>query len=351
MHRYFDPLPSPDEVKKKVPLPERCEEFVFSARKQARKMLFGDPRLVFIVGPCSIHDPLSAIEYARCFKELSEKVEKTCFLVMRFYPEKSRTTIGWKGLLYDPYLDGSHDIETGLLWTRELLVHLAALQIPVATEFVDPMTAPYFDDLITWGFIGARTSSSQPHRQLASSLSFPIGFKNATDGNLEVAIQGILSARTRHAFLGLDSHGKVAKIQSEGNPLTHLVLRGGLDGPNYDASSVDKALQQLEEYQVSSRILIDCAHDNCQKQYEKQKDVFTAVLEQILDGNESIFGMMLESHLESGQQLFQSNGSPTHSSVSITDPCIGWSLTEELLLSADSMLSSSSSTIISFTHN
>ncbi len=337
------PLPSPHELKTRLPLLSQTAAFIDEARKSAKQIIRGgDLRKALIIGPCSIHDSRSAIEYAKCFKELSESVSPTCFMVMRVYVEKPRTSTGWKGLVYDPHLDGSDDINTGLLWTRELLLTLAEMQIPIATEFVDPLAALYFEDLVTWGFIGARTSASQPHRQFASAQAMPIGFKNSTDGNLENAVHGALSATVPHALIHADLHGKLCAVQSEGNPFSHIVLRGACSFTNYDPASVLLALEMLKKSRLPQRLMIDCAHGNCQKRFEKQEGVFLSILEQIEKGNDNIFGLMLESHLESGSQLLTEDRSLLKYAVSITDPCLDWKTTEELVHSAALTFSSTS---------
>lgn len=335
------PLPSPCEIKKLLPVPDRTAMFIENARKAASGIVIGkDPRKALIIGPCSIHERTSAFEYAKRLRELSQKVEHTCFLVMRVYVEKPRTSKGWKGLLYDPHLNGSHDIQTGLLWTRELLLSLSEMQIPCATEFVDPLAGLYFDDLVSWGFIGARTSASQPHRQFASSLNMPIGFKNSTDGSLESAIHGVQSAREPHACIHIDPHGKLCAIHTKGNPYSHIVLRGANEFTNYDPTSVQEALEKLNKAGLPERLLIDCSHGNCQKKWDKQQDAFLAVLEQIERGNDKILGLMLESHIESGSQRLE-DPSLLKYAVSITDPCLDWKATEDLVYSANSALSSS----------
>ena len=331
-------LPSPHEIKSFFPLRPKASSFIEQARKTAKRIIQGESsRKALIIGPCSIHDRKSAIEYAKRFRELSQAVKRTCFLVMRVYVEKPRTSTGWKGLLYDPHLDGSYDIRTGLLWTRELLLTLAEMQIPAATEFVDPLASLYFEDLITWGFIGARTSSSQPHRQFASSRTMPIGFKNSTDGNLENPIHGVLSAMSAHTSMHIDDHGKLCAIQGKGNPFSHIVLRGAYKFTNYDPASIQQAGCLLEQAGLPARLMIDCSHGNCQKNHEKQHDVFISILKQIQEGNDKIFGLMLESHLEGGSQTMSDE---LQYAVSITDPCLDWKATEELVYSADAALSS-----------
>ncbi|MES2121370.1 MAG: 3-deoxy-7-phosphoheptulonate synthase [Chlamydiota bacterium] len=331
------PLPSPEEIRNLYPLSYEAQRFIRDAQSQAKQILLGmDPRRVMIVGPCSIHDKASAVEYAKRFKELAERVKQTCFLIMRVYVEKPRTTFGWKGMLYDPHLDGTDDIKTGLMWTRQLLHTLTEMHVPCATEFVDPLAALYFEDLITWGFIGARTCASQPHRQFASQLKIPVGFKNSTDGNLLNAVQGVLSAGASHTSLHINMHGKVCAARSSGNPFAHIVLRGACDFTNYDANSVDDALEKLKRAHLPQRMLIDCSHGNSQKQFEQQPAVFMSILEQMERGNQHIFGMMLESHLESGSQPISDD---LQYAVSITDPCIDWKTTEDLIYSANSTFS------------
>ncbi|MBY0530006.1 MAG: 3-deoxy-7-phosphoheptulonate synthase [Rhabdochlamydiaceae bacterium] len=330
------PIISPDSLKMLFPVSSAKAQFIAECRHTVKRIITGkDPRKAIVVGPCSIHDKASALEYAARFKMLAESVKKTCFLVMRVYLEKPRTTTGWKGMIYDPHLDGSHDIQTGLLWAREILDLLSAMGVPAATEFVDPLIAPYVEDLITWGFIGARTSASQPHRQFASLLTMPIGFKNGTDGNIDDAVRGVISARTPHAFMKINGQGSLCAVQSEGNPFTHVVLRGSEQMPNYDKEAICEALKQLERAHLQPRLMIDCAHGNSQKRWENQRGVFESVLEQMKSGNHQIFGWMLESHLENGNQVLREDPSLLQYAVSITDPCIDWSLTEELVYSAD----------------
>ncbi len=330
-------LPSPQELKIRLPMTPHTAAFIAQSRETAKRIVQGkDPRKALIVGPCSIHDCKSAMEYAGRFKELADVVGRNCFMVMRVYVEKPRTSTGWKGLLYDPHLDGSHDIETGLLWTRELLLALAEKEVPAATEFVDPLASLYFEDLVAWGFIGARTSASQPHRQFASGCAMPIGFKNSTDGNLDNAVHGVLSATAPHASMGVDEEGRLCAVQSRGNNFSHIVLRGAHDFTNYDPESVRSALEALKKYQLLPRLMIDCSHGNCQKSFEKQQSVFISVLEQ---NNDSIFGLMLESHLASGSQPLTEDLSRLKYAVSITDPCLDWQRTEALIYSAASVLS------------
>jgi 3-deoxy-7-phosphoheptulonate synthase len=324
-------LPSPAQIKREFPLKD--SGFIGASRAQAEQILRRtDQRLVVIVGPCSIHDPESAIEYARRLKKLKPEIDKTFFPIMRLFIEKPRTRLGWKGLLYDPHLDGSNDIAAGLRKSRELFLKIADLGVPCATELLEPIVAPYFDDLIVWGLIGARTSASQPHRQIASGLTFPIGFKNDFRGELDVAISGILTSRIPHSHIGINSMGHIASVQTPGNPLSHLVLRGSESHPNYDAASVAKALHTLREHRLEPRLLIDCSHGNCGKDHRRQRVVFESVMEQAAE-NKAIAGLMLESHLFAGKQPLGDDRSLLNYGVSITDPCLDWEETESLLRS------------------
>jgi 3-deoxy-7-phosphoheptulonate synthase len=334
-------LPSPKELKAKLPLSQETSYFISQSRNTIRNILSGkDSRLAIIAGPCSIHDKTSALEYADLFKKLAEKVKNSCYLVMRAYVEKPRTTTGWKGYLYDPYLDGSHDFNEGLFLARELLLELAELKIPAATEFVDTLATPFIEDLISWGFVGARTSASQPHRHIASYLSLPMGFKNGTDGNIDNAINGVITAKEPHAFLHISEEGSLAAVQTRGNPDAHIVLRGSSENSNYDPLSLQRVKEKLMKARLEQKMLIDCAHGNCQKQYELQKKAFYSIMQQVVKEESGIFGLMLESHLESGNQALSHPGSLRYG-VSITDPCLDWSTTEELVLFADSLLTSS----------
>lgn len=325
------------ELKKALPCTSAHESNLQTFRQTVKDLILGKERkIAIIVGPCSIHDFDSAIEYAHKIKKLSAIVQDTCFLVMRVYVEKSRTTTGWKGFLYDPDLDGTNNISKGIYLSRKLFLELTQLGIPIATEFVDPFTSHYFEDLITWGFIGARSSTSQPHRQLASSFDFPIGCKNDLSGDIHSAIETVASSRSPHVFLQLSETGQLKPRVSQGNPWAHVVLRGGRNGPNYHSEFLNYTHQILQEMQVESKILIDCAHGNSQKQAKKQRQVALFILQRILEGDQQILGIMLESHLKFGNQKFSS--SPEYG-VSITDPCIDWSVTEELLLSIHSVLS------------
>ncbi|MCB1084532.1 MAG: 3-deoxy-7-phosphoheptulonate synthase [Chlamydiia bacterium] len=318
---YLSPLPSPQQLRAAFPLSPEKKKEVSTFRMEAEHLLRGEEdRLVVITGPCSLHDPESALEYGERLAALSKKVEERIFLIMRAFLEKPRTQFGWKGFLYDPYLDGSYDIEKGLYASRELLLQLIDLGIPLATEFLDPLLTPYTRDLITWGIIGARTSSSQIHRQMVSELPMPIGFKNETDGNIDQAICGALAARHPQALIKIDDQGKICSTKTSGNPSTHLVLRGATHSSNYDPLSISEAIQKQRLYGLNSPLLIDCGHGNSQKDSKKQPLVFRSVIEQIIEGNHSVAGLMVESHLQGGNAL------------SITDPCLDWKSTEELIL-------------------
>lgn len=328
MTSAFFPLASPLDLQKQFPLLPHLKRFVLDSRKAAENIMRGeDERLVVLTGPCSIHDRDIAIEYAKRLKDLQRRVEDEIFLIMRVFIEKPRTQFGWKGFVYDPSLDGSYEIEKGLSATRELLLDITKLEVPIATEFLDPLLPSYHGDLVTWGIIGARTAASQIHRQMASHLDMPIGFKNETDGTVDNAICGALAARHPQASIGIDEQGKICSLRSQGNPHTHLILRGANDGPNYDHISISETIQRQRLSGLNSRLLIDCSHGNSQKDIQKQKGVFLSVLDQIHDGNHLIMGMMLESHLQGGNAL------------SLTDPCLDWKSTEDLLLWAHASLS------------
>lgn len=324
-------LPSPAQLKSEYPL--KSPAFILEARKSAAAILKRtDPRLAAIIGPCSIHDSVSALEYAGKLKTLSSEIDHRFFPIMRVFVEKPRTKIGWKGLLYDPSLDGSHDIVLGLRKSREIMLKIIELGLPIAAELLDPMAVPYFDDLIVWGLIGARTSSSQPHRQMASALSFPVGFKNDCQGRLDEAIAAIHSSRIAHSHIGINADGKVIAVNSTGNPLSHLVLRGSDNHPNYDPASIGQATKLLRNHHLETSLLIDCSHGNCGKDHRRQAAVFESVVEQAMN-NRSIAGFMLESHLFEGKQPLGEDPALLNYGVSITDACIGWEETESLLRS------------------
>lgn len=333
----FEPLPSPEQISSRWPLNERAKETVVIGRDEIRHALRGEnKRPIIIVGPCSIHDPKAALAYAKKLAALRTKLSDRMILVMRVYFEKPRTTVGWKGLINDPYLDNSYNISEGLSQARELLLNINALGLPCATEFLDPIVPQYTSDLVSWAAIGARTTESQTHRQMASGLSMPVGFKNATDGSLDVAINAMISAQHQHAFVGLDMQGKAALVRTTGNQDLHLVLRGGGGRTNYSRADVmftkvrmEETFPSLEKHRM---IMIDCSHGNSLKDYRRQPEVFQAVLAQILKGEKTILGMMLESNLIAGNQKLKAG--ELNYGQSITDSCIDWGTTESLLQEA-----------------
>lgn len=327
-----DLIPTPEEVRERFALHASEKQFLLDSRESIRRIMQGeDSRLLMIVGPCSLHEEESAYEYAKRFLKLSFEVKEKFFLVMRAYVEKPRTKTGWKGLLYDPDLDGSYNVKKGVLLTRKILHTLTTMQVPLACELLEITTSHYFSDLLTWGCIGARTCTSQPHRQLASTLPFTVGFKNSTDGNVENAINGIVSAAHPHVFLNPNREGRLVRTAGSGNSQCHLVLRGGEKGPNYDLASIAHAMQRCQRAGVTEKMLIDCSHDNSQKKEELQVKAFNSVFATIMSGHRHIMGMMLESHLEGGAQSLQA---PLRPGVSVTDPCLNWEQTEALLLEA-----------------
>ena len=326
------PLISPQSLKKAAPLTERASETVAGARDRIKAIIEGsDKRLLVIAGPCSIHDPEAALDYARRLAILQDALGDQLFIAMRVYFEKPRTTIGWKGLINDPGLDGSYDIETGLRTARNLLLQIAELGIPTASEVLDPIIPQYIAELMSWVSIGARTSESQTHREMASGLSMPVGFKNNTDGHLQSAIDALVAARGAHHFLGIDGDGRCCVVRTRGNRHGHIILRGGRSGPNYDPVNVIAAEEQMRNAGLEPAIVIDCSHANCGKRERLQAHVLRDVVQQRIEGNTSIIGVMLESFLEEGNQKIGSNRTALVYGKSVTDPCIGWEMTEALL--------------------
>ena len=335
----IQPLVTPAELKTELPLTENAYQTVLRGRETIRNILDGkDKRLFVVIGPCSIHDPKAAHEYADRLKELSEKVKDTLYLVMRVYFEKPRTTVGWKGLINDPDMNDSFNIEKGLHIGRQLLLDINEKGLPCATEALDPNSPQYYQDLISWSAIGARTTESQTHREMSSGLSSPVGFKNGTDGGLTVATNAMQSVKHGHSFLGLNENGQVAIINTKGNPYAHVVLRGGNGKPNYDASSVAEAEAALAKAKVSNKIMIDTSHANSNKDPYLQPLVLKNITEQILDGNKSIVGIMVESHLKGGRQDIPENLCDLVYGQSVTDGCIDWDTTEKALLEMDAAL-------------
>lgn len=323
-------LPTPDEISQQFPAID-----ISLFRDTCANIITGkDPRVAVLLGPCSIHDCEEALEYGKKIATLQKLVAPHIFLIMRVFFEKPRTRLGWKGLLYDPFLDGSNDLEEGIKKSRKLLVDLAKMGVPCATEFLDPLVATYLSDLICWGLIGARTSASQPHRQLASGLSFPIGFKNGIFGELEPALSGISSSRMPHTHFSINGAGHIAALQTTGNRLGHLVLRGSEKKANCDSESIQMALQQLKAHHLEERLVVDCAHGNSGKDLKQQSLAFKSCFAQIQQGCTAIRGLMLESQLQTGKQPFPDETDQLLYGVSITDPCLGWKETEQLILSA-----------------
>lgn len=333
----FSPLVTPAQIRQELPLTNSCLETVVFSRQVVANILGGrDARKILIMGPCSIHDTKAALEYAAKLKELSKEVQSSLFIVMRTYFEKPRTTVGWKGLINDPYLDNSFKMNEGLHIARKLLLEITGMGVPVAIESLDPITPQYLAELISWTAIGARTTESQTHRELSSGLSSPVGFKNNTDGNIEVAINAMKSAARPHHFLGIDQEGRTSIVATKGNPYAHLILRGGKERPNYDSVSVKLAQKALVEAGLSPKLIVDCSHDNSLKDYKNQPQVFEDCVQQIVRGNRDLVGMMLESHLHAGQQKLSDN---LQYGVSITDGCIGFDESAELCRQAHKTLS------------
>ena len=332
-------LPAPDELIQRLPRSEQNADFLVRSRGEIRDIIFGnDPRLLVITGPCSIHDVVAGREYAERFAELAEKVKDTMLLVMRVYFEKPRTTVGWKGLIMDPHLDGTNQIEEGLHLARRFLLEMINLGIPTATELLDPITPQYIADLICWSAIGARTTESQTHRQMASGLSMPIGFKNGTLGNLEPAINAIKAATQPQTFLGVALDGRASAVTTTGNPDCHIILRGGDGGPNYDAQSVATTRELLTKHGLKPAIMIDASHGNCKKDHNLMPEVFEEIVRQRAGGDTSIIGAMLESNLVGGSQKFPQPLDQLVHGQSITDACIDWETTEKLILQASKRL-------------
>ena len=327
------PLPAPALMLHEIPRTETQEEFVAEARQQIREILLhNDPRLLVIVGPCSIHDTRAGLEYATRLRGLIDRVHEKVLVVMRCYFEKPRTTLGWKGLIMDPHLDGSDDIPNGLRIARRFLGDVVEMGVPTATELLDPITPQYIADLICWSAIGARTTESQTHRQMASGLSMPLGFKNGTPGTIGPAINAIKAARHAQTFFGISGDGVASAVSTTGNPNCHLVLRGGDRGPNYSAEHVAEAERRLQEAGLEKVIVIDCSHGNSGKDPDRQPDVLRDVVAQRVSGSRSIIGVMLESNLLSGSQPFPRPPDALVYGQSITDACIGWETTEQLVL-------------------
>ncbi|NLV40323.1 MAG: 3-deoxy-7-phosphoheptulonate synthase [Candidatus Hydrogenedentes bacterium] len=335
----FVPLIAPSSLKAEIPAGEAVRDSVAEARQEIMDILDGrDRRLLVIVGPCSVHHRDAALDYAARLARLRAELGDRLLLVMRVYFEKPRTTVGWKGLINDPDLDGSYNVVKGLRKAREILLRINEMGVPAASELLDPIIPQYIADLLAWVSIGARTSESQTHRELASGLSMPVGFKNGTSGNLQVAIDGVLSASCAHHFLGVDEHGGTCVVATRGNPCCHIILRGGRSGPNYDPVSVITAEEQMKTAGLPPRILVDCSHANCGKRPHLQAHVLRDVVQQRLEGGTSLMGVMLESNLGGGSQKLAGDASQLAYGVSITDPCLDWDATEGILREAHAKL-------------
>ncbi len=327
-----DSMASPNEIKARVPLSEAAKKTVLAGRAALQNVLDRkDPRLMVVIGPCSIHDPVAGLDYARRLKALADELSDTLLIVMRVYFEKPRTSTGWKGYINDPDMNDSFNINEGMEKARRFLLQVNELGLPAATEALDPIAPQYYGDLISWTAIGARTSESQTHREMASGLSTPVGFKNATDGSLDAAINGILSAAAPHSFLGLNSQGQSAIIRTRGNAYAHTVLRGGGGRPNYDTVSVALAEKALNKAKLPANIMVDCSHANSWKNHDYQPLVMKDVMHQICEGNQSIIGVMIESFIEPGNQPIPNDLAALRYGCSVTDACIGWEVTEKVL--------------------
>ncbi len=323
---------TPSELKKELPLPESVRELVTNSRQTVKDILDGkDDRLFAVVGPCSIHDTELALEYGKRLKALADEVSEQIFIIMRVYFEKPRTTVGWKGLINDPHLNGSFEIEDGLRKARKLLINLSEIGLPLATEALDPISPQYLQDTITWTAIGARTTESQTHREMSSGLSSPVGFKNGTDGSLDVAVNAMKSVVSGHAFLGINPQGQVAITKTKGNQYGHVVLRGGGGKPNYDSVSIALCEQALEKAKLPTNIVVDCSHANSNKDHNVQPLVLDDIAHQIKDGNRSICGVMIESNINEGNQSIPDDLSQLKYGVSVTDACISWESTVKSL--------------------
>jgi len=331
----FDAMPTPEEIHARLPLSEKAAQTVVDGRRTLERILDRkDPRLFVVVGPCSIHDPVAGLDYARRLKKLADEVADTIVVVMRVYFEKPRTSTGWKGYINDPRMDDSFHIEEGLQKARDFLLKVNELGLPAATEALDPIAPQYLGDLIAWTAIGARTSESQTHREMSSGLSTPVGFKNGTDGSVDAAINAIISAASPHSFLGLNNQGRSSVVRTRGNRYGHLVLRGGGDRPNYDTVSVSIAEQALAKAKLAQNVVVDCSHANSYKKPELQPLVMQDVVNQIRLGNRSIVGLMIESFIEAGNQPIPTDLSKLKYGCSVTDACVDWPTTEKMILDA-----------------
>jgi len=336
----LDHMPSPEEIKARVPLTEKAAETVLAGRRALNNILDRkDNRIFVVVGPCSIHDPVAGVDYARRLKALADEVSDTMLLVMRVYFEKPRTSTGWKGYINDPYMDDSFRIDEGMEKARRFLMDVNEIGLPAGTEALDPIAPQYYGDLISWTAIGARTSESQTHREMSSGLSTPVGFKNATDGDLDVAINAIVSASHPHSFLGINGQGQSAILRTRGNRYDHVVLRGGAGRPNYDTVSISLAEQALAKAKLPQNIVVDCSHANSWKKPDLQPLVMKDVIHQIREGNQSVVGLMIESFIEPGNQPIPADLSQLKYGCSVTDACVSWDDTADMIRKAHAILS------------
>ncbi len=335
----FDTMPTPEEIHARLPISDKAAKTVTHGRNLLRKILDRkDPRLFVVVGPCSIHDPVAGLDYARRLKKLSDEVGDTLQIIMRVYFEKPRTTVGWKGYINDPFMDDSFRIDIGMQKAREFLLQVAEIGLPTGTEALDPNSPQYYGDLITWTAIGARTTESQTHREMSSGLSTPVGFKNGTSGDLSVAVNAILSASKPHSFLGLTEQGRVAIVRTKGNGYGHIVLRGGDGRPNYDTVSVAMVEQALTKAKLPHNIVVDCSHANSFKKPELQPLVMADIVNQVRLGNKSLVGVMIESNIEAGNQSIPADLSQLKYGCSVTDGCVDWDTTEKMIRDAAVLL-------------
>ncbi len=330
--RSIVPLISPAELKAELPMAEAAAATVVEARETIHRILTReDPRLLAVLGPCSIHDYGAAVEYARRLRELQERYHERLVILMRVYFEKPRTALGWRGLITDPRLDGSYDIRAGLALARRLLLEICSTGLPAATEMLDPIVPQYTSDLIGWAAIGARTTESQTHRNMVSGLSMPVGFKNGTDGNLQIAIDAMASARSPHHFIGIDTQGKTSVLETTGNADTHIILRGSRSGVNYRKPEIIYASELLKEAGFLPAIMVDCSHGNSERQYERQEGVLRSLLATRRSGCREVIGFMIESNLRGGRQEIPADLSRLEYGVSVTDACVGWEKTAQML--------------------
>lgn len=337
--RSFTPLITPRALHRRLPLTDDITETIYHARRGIHGILHGeDPRMLMVVGPCSIHDPEAALEYARRLRDVARQYRERLLIVMRVYLEKPRTTVGWRGLINDPHLDGSFDMGQGLTIARELLLQINALGLPAATEMLDPISPQYLSDLISLAAIGARTTESQTHRAMASGLSMPVGFKNSTDGSIQAAINACISSTHEHSFFGIDEEGVSCVVKTAGNPDGFVILRGSKHGPNYDADSIAAAEADMRASGLQPAIMIDCSHANSQSDHTRQKGILEQTLTEHIERRNSLVGLMVESNLHPGKQPISADRAQLAYGVSVTDACVGWEETEDMLAFANRVL-------------